>query len=164
MSLDPTQEQLRTGEAGTPSNDLGPCVTGLVNAVARGTAQVVAPHDLIPLEFALLRLFLWEEERTATQLAQILSVKMSRISVVVTKMVGRGLMRRRRLSNDRRVVMLSLTEEGKALTLRLHRRVQAYDARLCEGVREEEIAVFASVTSKVMANYTALQTRRNGSR
>ena len=164
MSLDPIQQQLRSGEAGTPSNDLGPCVAVLVNAVAKGMAELVAPHDLIPLEFALLRVFLGEEERTTTQLAQILPVKMSRISVVVTKMVGRGLMRRRRLSNDRRVVMLSLTEEGKALTLKLHRRVQAYDARLCEGVGEEEMAVFVFVTSKVMANYTALQSRRNGSR
>ena len=33
--------------------------------------------------------------------------------------------------------MLSLTEEGKALTLELHRRVQAYEARLCEGVSED---------------------------
>ena len=168
MSLDPTQQQSRGGEAGTPSNDpsneLGPCVAVLVNAVAKGMAELVAPHDLIPLEFALLRVFLGEEERTATQLARILPVKMSRISVVVTKMVGRGLMRRRRLSNDRRVVMLSLTEEGKALTLKLHRRVQAYDARLSEGVSEEEMAVFASVTSKVMTNHTALQSRTNGSR
>ena len=115
--MDPNQQQIKSGEAGTPSNDLGPCVAVLVNAVAKGMAELVAPHDLIPLEFALLRVFLGEEERTTTQLAQILPVKMSRISRVVTKMVGRGLMRRRRLSNDRRVVMLSLTEEGKALTL-----------------------------------------------
>ena len=59
--------------------------------------------------------------------------------------------------------MLSLTEEGKTMTLKFHRRVQAYDARLREGVGEEEMAVFASVTSRVMANYTALQSRRNGS-
>ncbi len=163
MSLDPIQQQLRSGEAGTPSNDLGPCVAVLVNAVAKGTAELVAPHDLIPLEFALLRVFLGEEERTATQLAQILPVKMSRISVVVTKMVGMGLMRRRRLRSDRRIVMLALTEEGKALTLELHRSVQAYDARLSEGISEEDLTVFASVLSKVMANYTALQTRRNGS-
>ena len=156
MSLDPPQQQKRTGEAGTPSNDLGPCVAVLVNAVAKGMAELVTPHGLIPLEFALLRVFLGEEERTTTQLAQILPVKMSRISVVVTKMVGRGLMRRRRRRDDRRVVILALTEEGKALTQELHRRVQAYDARLCEGVGEEEMAVFASVTSKVMANYTAL--------
>ena len=40
---------------------------------------------------------------------------------VVTKMVDRGLMRRRRPRNDRRVVFLTLTDEGKALTLELHR-------------------------------------------
>ena len=168
MSLDPTQQQSRGGEAGTPSNDpsneLGPCVAVLVNAVAKGMAELVAPHDLIPLEFALLRVFLGEEERTTTQLAQILPVKMSRISVVVTKMVGMGLMRRRRLRSDRRVVMLALTGEGRTLTSELHRSVQAYDARLSEGVSEKEQAVFASVLSRVMANYTALQTGRNGSR
>ena len=57
------------------------------------------------------------------------------------------------LLSDRRVVVLTLTEAGMALT----QDVQAYDARLSEGVGEEEMAVFASVTSKVMANYTALQ-------
>ena len=62
----------------------------LVNAVAKGMAELVAPHGLIPLEFALLRVFLGEEERTTTQLAQMLPVKMSRISAVVTKMVGQG--------------------------------------------------------------------------
>ena len=67
VSLDPIQQQLRSGEAGTPSNDLEPCVAVLVNAVAKGMAELVAPHDLIPLEFALLRVFLGEEERTTTQ-------------------------------------------------------------------------------------------------
>ena len=38
--------------------DLGTCVTVLVNAVARGMAQLVAPHDLTHIDFALLRLFL----------------------------------------------------------------------------------------------------------
>ena len=48
--------------------------------------------------------------------------------------------------------------------MELHRSVQAYDARLSEGISEEELAVFASVLSKVMANYTALQTGRKGNR
>ena len=163
--VEPTEEQPQGGPAPTPPPlVLGECVTGLATAVARGMEEQVAPYNLIPLDFALLRLFLEREEWTATQLAEALPVNVSRVSRVVTKMVGMGLMRRRRLSNDRRVVMLSLTEEGKALTLELHLRVQAYDARLCESVGEEEMAVFASVTYKVMTNYTALQTRRNGSR
>ena len=53
-----------------PPLDLGECVTVLVNAVARGMAQLVAPHDLTHIDFALLRLFLGVEEWTTTQLAQ----------------------------------------------------------------------------------------------
>ena len=146
-----------------PSTGLGEYVAGQVTAVARSMAELAESNGLMPLDFALLRLFLEREEWTTTQLAEALPVNVSRVSRVVTKMVGMGLMRRRRRRSDRRVVMLALTEEGKALTLELHRSVQAYDARLSEGVSEEELAVFSSVLSKVMANYTALQTRRNGS-
>ena len=52
--------------------------------------------------------------------------------------------------------MLALTEEGKALTLELHRRMRTYDAELSEGVTEQEMAALASATSKIMANYAAL--------
>ena len=63
---------------------------------------------------------------------------------------------RRRLLSDRRVVILTLTEEGTELTQDLQWRVQAYDASLCEGVSEEEMTAFISTTSKVMASYDAM--------
>ena len=162
MSLDPTQQHLRTPEPTAPT-DLGTCVAGLLNAVVRGMAAIVAPQKLTPLDFALLRLFLGREEWTTTQLGQVLPVALSGISRAVTKLVDLRLIRRRRLRDDRRIVMLALTEEGKSMTQELHQRVMAYDARLSEGIEEEEMAAFVSVTSRVMANYTALQTRRNGS-
>ena len=52
--------------------------------------------------------------------------------------------------------MLALTEEGKALTLELQRRVQAYDTELSEGVTERDDGGLASATSKILANYTTL--------
>ena len=131
-------------------------MTGLANAVARSMAELAESNGLMPLDSALLRLFLEREKWTTTQMAEALPVTLSLVSRVVTKMVGMGLMRRRRLRSDRRVVMLALTEGGKALTLELHRRVQAYDATLSEGVSAQEMAVFTSVTSKVMANYASL--------
>ena len=84
-----------------------------------------------------------------------LPVKTPHISRVVSNLVDRGLIRRRRLRNDRRVVFLTLTDDGKALTLELHRRVQSYETTLSQGVSEDEMAVFAFVTSKVMSNYAA---------
>ena len=145
-----------TESRAAPAN-LGACVTGLVNAVARGMAQIVAPHGLTHIDFALLRLFLGVEEWTTTQLAQTLPLAPSGISRSVTKLVEMGLVQRRRLISDRRVVILTLTEEGLSLTQDLHRRVQAFDSWLCEGVSAEEMAVFASVSSRVMANHAALE-------
>ena len=54
-------------------------------------------------------------------------------------------------------VMLSLTEEGSALTLKLHRKVQEYDARLVDGIREDQLAEFAEVAAKIIANYAAME-------
>ena len=85
-----------------------------------------------------------------------LALAPSSISRTVTKLVDKSLIQRRRLLSDRRVVILTLTEEGMALTQDLHRRVQAFDAMLSEGVSAQEMAVFTSVTSKVMANYASL--------
>ena len=150
------------GEARMPSIGLGEYVAGHLGDIGKSVAELAASYGLMPLDFALLRLFLEREEWTTTELAEALTVNVSRVSRVVAKMAGMGLMRRRRRRSDRRVVMLASTEDGKALTLEHHRRVQAYDAMLSEGVSEEEMAVFASVLAKVMANYTALQTRRNG--
>ena len=70
-------------------------------------------------------------------------------------MVDKGLIQRRRLLSDRRVVILTLTNQGLDLTQELHQRVQAYDFMLCEGVSEEEMSVFTSVSSRVIANYAA---------
>ncbi len=154
---------MHAGNPSTPSSDtepwaipadLGTCVTGLVNAVARGMAHIVAPHGLTHIDFALLRLFLGVDEWTTTQLAETLPLAPSGISRAVTKLVDRGLVRRRRLLSDRRVVILTLTDKGMALTQELHQRVQDYDSTLCVGVSEEEMAVFVSVSSRVIANYT----------
>ena len=136
--------------------DLGSCVAGLVNALAKGTVDLMAPHGLIPMEFALLRLFLGNEQWTVTQLAQTLPVKAPRISVVVSKLVDMGLVSRRRPSNDRRVVFLTLTGKGRALTFDIQRTVHDYEAVISEGVSEEEMAVFASVTARILGNYAAL--------
>ena len=140
----------------TPASELGECVIQLVNALARGTAQIAADRELSHIDYSVLRLFLEVDEWTTTQLARVVPIAPSSISRTVTKLVYRGLMQRRRLLSDRRVVILSLTDEGTAVTRELHGRVQAYEARLCRGVGEQEIAVLMSVTSTVMSNYAAV--------
>ena len=127
-----------------------------MNVAAKDIAEQVGSGGLNPLEFALLRIVLKEEECTSTQLAQMLPVRPSPISQVVTRPVDRGLTSRRRPRQNRRVAISTLAEEERVPTLGLHRRVQAYDSRLSEGVTKEEMASMASATSKILANYAAL--------
>ena len=136
--------------------DLGTCVASLMYVVDNGVADEVSPYDLTPAEFRLLRACMEKGECIATELAETLSIDPSRISRMVTKLVDMGLLRRRRLRRDRRIVMLKLTEKGNELTVQLRRVVQTHDAKLTEGISEKEMRVFRSVAFKILSNYAVL--------
>ena len=139
-----------------PSTNLGTFIADLFNALDKAMAREVTPHGITGLEYSLLWHCL-EGERTATQLAQVLPVDGSRISRVVTVLVDKGFLRRRRLRTDRRIVMLRLTEEGMELTSGIAQNMQRYYAMLTEDIGEEEMRVFASVASRIIANHAAMQ-------
>ena len=138
------------------STYLGAGITELFNALDKAMAQEVAPHGITNLEYDLLWYCL-EGERTATELAQVLPVDGSRISRLVTGLVDRGLLRRRRLRSDRRIVMLSLTDEGRETTSRIFENMQRYYTMLTEEIGEEELRTFASVTERIVAKHAAAQ-------
>ena len=138
------------------SANLGVFIADLFNALDKAMTREVAPHGITGLEYSLLWHCL-EGERTATQLAQVLPVDGSRISRVVTGLVDRGFLRRRRLRSDRRIVMLRLTEEGMELTSGIFENMTRYYATLTEDIGEEEMHIFASVTSRIVANHAAME-------
>ncbi len=129
----------------------------LENAVYKGIAREMAPHDLSPLDVYLLMICAEMRECTATQLARMLPVDASRISRLVTELADRGLLRRRRLRNDRRVVMLRLSPDGQELMSNLSQRMQTYYTRLTEGLSEREMRVFAATALRIVSNYEAMQ-------
>ncbi|MXY79598.1 MAG: winged helix-turn-helix transcriptional regulator [Chloroflexi bacterium] len=147
-------------DPGRPIDDLstylGAGITELFNALDKAMTQEVAPHGITNLEYDLLW-YCMEGERTATELAQVLPVDGSRISRLVTGLVDRGLLRRRRLRSDRRIVMLSLTDEGRETTSGIFENMQQYYTMLTEEIGEEELRVFASVTARIVAKHAAVQ-------
>ena len=155
---DPQQQRQHSLDRRTedPSANLGVFIEDLFNALDKAMAREVAPHGITGLEYSLLWHCL-EGERTATQLAQVLPVDGSRISRVVTGLVDRGFLRRRRLRSDRRIVMLRLTEEGMELTSGISENMKSHYAMLTEGIGDEEMRVFASVTSRIVANHAAME-------
>ena len=139
-----------------PLHSLGQCAAALLNAVAKGVNRELASHGLTSMEFAVVRLFLIDKEWTATELAQVLPVEVSAISRMVSKLVDRGLLSRRRPRSDRRVVLLRLTDRGREVGLELHDSVHAYEDKLINGIEHSELDTFHSVISKIMANSSTI--------
>ncbi len=142
--------------AGGVRPDLGRYVSSLANAVYKGIGAEVARYDLSPLDIQLLMICMEMNECAATQLAQLLPVDASRISRLVTGLADRGLLRRRRLRRDRRIVMLRLSPRGQELTVQVTEHMQSYYARLTQGLNEREMRAFATTAMKISANYAAM--------
>ncbi len=152
-----SQDNLDRGTASPPA-DLRASVSDLMNAFYKGTSDEAARYDLTATQFNLLRVcFERGEECTATELAQVLPVDASRISRIISSLVDKGLLQRRRRFDDRRIVMLTLSEEGKELTSQILQELNLQDAMLAKGIQVEDMRVFVSVVSRMVANYTAIQ-------
>lgn len=143
---------------GVQPMDLRASAAGLINAFYKITSEEASRYDLTATEARLLRAcYEWQGECTATELAKIIPIDTSRISRIVTIMVNRGLLIRRRQTDDRRIVMLRLSEEGLDLTSRMLKDMRQNDAILMEGIDDDEMGVFTSVSSRIIDNYAAMQ-------
>ena len=138
-------------------------VASLLHAVDQGLTGTLARHELIPVELELLRFCRDRGECTVTQMTGVLPTDPSRVSRLVHGLVQMGLVGRRRLTDDRRVVMLRLTPEGEELVQRLDALVQDFYDALTEGVSEADLAIFLSASERMVDNYEAYeQTRLSG--
>ena len=118
---------------------------------------MVASQNLAPMEFSIFRSFMAQDEWTITDIAIAIGVSPSRVSRVVSKLVALGMLRRRRLRSDRRVVRLTLTAQGRQLADEMRERTQTYDAQLYRGISDAERACFVSATAKIVANFAAIE-------
>ncbi|MYK88403.1 MAG: MarR family transcriptional regulator [Acidobacteria bacterium] len=135
-----------------PSGDLNEAVAALVSAVRTAAQGVLDRHGLSLVEFSLLR-YCSVEQRTATELAQLLPIDGSRVSRVVAGLADRGLLRRRRLRSDRRIVMLTPSDEGLEAVAGIGGALRDLNVALTRGVSSDEMRVFLSVASRIVANH-----------
>jgi len=150
-----------TLEQTTPTaDDLGKCVTGLVNAVARGTEEQLEPWGFSALEFSLLGVCYSAGTTTVTKLAEVIPIDSGRISRIVNRLHNRGLISRQRMASDRRVVKLQLSDDGRDLVPRLVQLVENYNKMLLTGISVEDQARFVAICHKIIENHIHHQAER----
>ena len=138
------------------TDNLGRRLNSMANVVNRGLEAEIAEFEINFVEFVTLVNCYEGTADTVTGIARIAPVDAARISRAVWELSERGLIRRERLQSDRRVVMLSLTEEGYALTEAARNHVIDRNVALLKGVTDEQKTTFTEVSEKILANYAAL--------
>lgn len=122
--------------------------------------KVIFPEELIKLKlslsvFELLALMLSDKYQTITMsnLAQGMSVPMSTTTGVVDRLVKKGLIERGRSEEDRRVVTVSLTEDGKDMIGDLKGHLYSLIDKVRNFITVEEFETALELVRKVILGF-----------
>lgn len=88
-------------------------------------------------------------ERTMSEVAQILKITVGTLTTAINKLIKKGYVERKRIEEDRRVVLIKLTKRGK-LAFRIHEKFhQDMVNTSIDGLNEEEEEILISSLNKI---------------
>ena len=119
-------------------HSVGFTVSTIGYAVARDFRKILAPLELEPREFALLRAVASSEGQSQQAIGERLQIPSSRMVAFIDALEARGLIERRRNPNDRRSHALHLTPAGRELVERAFAVALAHERRVCAGLTAPE--------------------------
>ncbi|MEY9873031.1 MarR family transcriptional regulator for hemolysin [Streptacidiphilus sp. MAP12-33] len=92
---------------------------------------------------------------TQRELAEAVGLREATLTHHLNALDKRGLVARHRDPENRRVHVVSLTEEGEAAFLRMRDAAMAFDARLNQGLTDVERALLTDLLRRLTANVDA---------
>jgi len=125
-------------DASVPLHSVGYSLSALGLTVAQRFRQALAPLELEPREFSLLRAIGAAEGESQHAVAERLGVPPSRMVAFLDALEDRGLLERRPNSRDRRARALHLTKEGRRRLRRAFAVALAFEQELCRGLTDAE--------------------------
>jgi DNA-binding MarR family transcriptional regulator len=136
-------------DSSRPFHSVGFTVSSIGYAVGRRFHQTLAPLDLEPREFALLRAVGFAEGQPQQAIGERLQIPASRMVAFVDALEARGLLERRHNPLDRRTRALHLTEDGRELLGRAFTLAAGLEQDLCAELsaveREQLLALLQRV-------------------
>ncbi len=142
-----------TPESTAAFHSVGFTVSTIGYAVARDFRQILAPLELEPREFALLRAVAASEGQSQHAIGDRLQIPPSRMVAFVDALEARSLIERRHNPEDRRTRALHLTGAGRELIDRAFALAVGHEQRLCgdlsDAEREQLLALLRRVAAQL---------------
>ncbi len=137
---------------------LGTSIPFLLRLVADDTfrdfCRRVGAPDLAPGRFPALTLIGRDPGINQTELARRLGRDKSSITPIIDDLEERGLVRRERLTQDRRHYGLSLTPPGQATLRKLNRIAKEQEKTFEEIMGAQELATFTTVLRRLLTAFS----------
>lgn len=129
---EPTPQQVETATA----------VLTIIPMTMRYVAAELRQHDppIVPPQLMVLNLLFQEGSKNLTQLAEMSAVSLPTMSGTVKTLVNDGYVERIRSQEDRRVTLLEITPDGRALLEAIGQKIVARVAQLLHDFDQEELA------------------------
>jgi DNA-binding MarR family transcriptional regulator len=137
--------------ANAPFQAVGFMVSSTGYAVGRRFHQVLAPLELEPREFALLRAVGVAEGQSQQAIGERLQIPPSRMVAFVDALERRGLLERRHNPLDRRTRELYLTDAGNELLAHALGLAVAFEQELCAQLSDAEREQLVTLLARVGA-------------
>ena len=148
---------LYSAETYRRDESLGWLVKQVMGAIGQQADRYLAPLGMTHAQWSpLLRLRLQGECPVAT-LASELNLDAGALTRLLDRLEAKGLVRRERCSHDRRVVMVSLSEEGFAATANAPQALAEIYNQLLAGFSEPEWRSLIDMIKRILANAEALR-------
>lgn len=112
----------------------------------------LAPLELSAAQFSVVASLAGEERKSASDLCRGISYDAGAMTRMLDRLEGKGLIRRNRSPEDRRLVHLELTEEGRAAYARMRELALAVANRFLRGFTRAEARQLEGLLARMLEN------------
>lgn len=109
-------------------------------------------HDLTGVQWGPLMMMHFGLGNTAAELARAGCVDTGAMTRMLDRLEAKGLLRRARCPNDRRIVRLELTDEGRRLCREIPYNLSRVLNAMLRGFTPEELETFKALARRMLAN------------
>ncbi len=99
-----------------------------------------------------------------TEIAERLNLRKPATGVALDVLAARGLVVRRPAEDDRRALLVEISDVGRPVAVAVDDRMEAVDRAITQGLSANELAVFVTVLQQIRANLESLDGNGSGAR
>ena len=127
-------------------------IVGLIHAMFRGIEEELRNDGLAVGEHAVLSACLMNEPITVSDIQKHVPVDTGRISRIVSRLEDSGYVRKTRLQDDRRIVMVEVTDHGRNVASQLTENIESFYIRIMSPIARDELTYLIAFIEKMVAN------------